>query len=315
MEYAFRALAPEYTALLKHMEITRKSVVDMTARRLLHYVDEGRYAEVSAKTGVPQIVMAASFERESSSNFMCSPAQGDRWDRVSRHVPRGRGPFHSWAAAAIDAYHLDHLDAIGAANWSWERACFEEELFNGFGYRLHGVHSPYLWAGSTAYTRAKYTGDGHYDPRAIDTQLGVIPMMFRMVELRPSLTLPIAFPSTTSAPTLPETPQAAPTGLRDAAALQAALNKLGVTDNGDPLEVDDNYGRHTKRAVMAFQRANGLDVDGIAGPDTWIVINSKLKALSQQPIDMNSNPPTLVAPAEQPVSLLGRIGAWFKKAA
>jgi lysozyme family protein len=56
------------------------------------------------------------------------------------HAPRGRGPFPNWAAAAIDAYKIDHLDQVGADNWFWERACYEEELFNGFGYRGRGVH-------------------------------------------------------------------------------------------------------------------------------------------------------------------------------
>jgi len=273
MSFAFSALKPEYTALLIHMRITRESVVNATADRLLRHVDEGRYEEVSAKTGIPQIVMAASFEREASSNFNLSPAQGDPWRHRSVHVPRGRGPFSSWAEAAIDAYHIDCLDTIGAQNWSWERACFEEELFNGFGPRMHGKHTGYLWAGSSAYTGGKYVSDGVWNPSAIDHQLGVIPMMFAMVKLRPSLTLPIAFPVTTSAPTLPEKPQAAPTGLHDAAALQAALNTLGANPK---LEVDDNYGRNTKRAVMAFQADNGLAVDGIAGPDTWAKINEHL---------------------------------------
>jgi lysozyme family protein len=277
MSYTFDHLREEYTALLVHMKITRTAVVDLTAKRLLRFVDQGCYAEVAAKTGIPQPVIAASFEREASSNFNLSPAQGDPWRQRSVHVPKNRGPFASWTAAAIDAYHLDHLDAVGAKNWSWERACFEEELFNGFGYRIHGVHSPYLFAGSSAYTKAKFTGDGRFNASAVDQQLGVIPIMYRMVELRPSLTLPIAFPSTTSALTLPEAPQAAPAGLRGAAALQAALNTLGADP---PLDVDDNYGRETKRAVLDFQRRNGLDVDGIAEAGTRLAITSALKALA-----------------------------------
>ncbi len=70
-------------------------------------------------------------------------------------------------------------------------------------------------------------------------------------------------------------PQAAPTGLHDAAALQAALNKLGA----DPqLVVDGSFGRMTRRAVMAFQTANHLAVDGLAGDETWKTINAKLAA-------------------------------------
>jgi hypothetical protein len=46
--------------------------------------------------------------------------------------------------------------------------------------------------------------------------------------------------------------------------LQAALNKL--TDAG--LIVDGIYGEKTKEAVRMFQQANGLQVDGVAGPIT-----------------------------------------------
>lgn len=287
MSETFNALAGEYTRLLASMKITRFAEVDAAAKRLLAYVDQGRYASVADKTGLPQAVMAASFEREASSNFHLSPAQGDPlWER-SVHVPRGLGPYISrsdsnlsdwiaaWAKAAEDAYHIDRLDQVGAANWSWQRACYEEELFNGFGYRAHGIHSPYLWAGSNIYSAGKYVADGVFSYSAVDSQLGVIPMMFRMVELRPSLTLPIAFPVSSTTLTPPVAPQAAPVGLHDAAALQAALNKLGA----DPqLVVDNSYGRETRRAVEAFQKAHGLTVDGLAGTETWGAITAALGA-------------------------------------
>lgn len=51
--------------------------------------------------------------------------------------------------------------------------------------------------------------------------------------------------------------------------LQQDLNRLGVTDaRGQRLEEDGVYGQRTREAVIAYQRANGLEVDGIAGPET-----------------------------------------------
>ena len=46
--------------------------------------------------------------------------------------------------------------------------------------------------------------------------------------------------------------------------LQQRLKDLGYLDG----KVDGQYGGGTKRAVIAFQRRNGLDTDGVAGPET-----------------------------------------------
>lgn len=272
MSITFGALAPGYDSLLVGMEITRPQEVDATARKLIRLIDAGHYVDAYKATGVPQIVAAASFEREASSNFRLSPAQGDPWNEVSRHVPRGVGPFPSWEAAAIWSYRHDGLDRVGVANWSWSRACFEEELFNGFGYRAKGIHSPYLWAGSNRYHSGKYVADGVFSYSAVDSQLGVIPMMARMVQLRPDLALPIPYPGSADPHADPhDAPKYLTHGVDD---LQTALNKLGA----DPqLDVDGNYGRHTKVAVMAFQKAHGLDADGIAGPLTWDAINKAMQ--------------------------------------
>lgn len=271
MQHPFPALEPEYNALLARMVITRTDEVEFSAQRLLRFVDQGRYAQVSAEDGIPQVWMATSFDREASSNFMCSPAQGDRWDRVSTHVPRDRGPFPNWAAAAKDAYAIDGLDKVGAANWTAARACFEGELFNGFGYRAHGIHSPYLWAGTNNYSTGKYVADGVFDPNHADTQLGIVPVMLRMIALQPSLTFVGAaiVPVVPSPPIVPPAP--APEGVgshagRSTRWIQHVLNVLHVA--GTPLAEDNSYGRATRRAVVAFQTAHSLQVDGFAGPQT-----------------------------------------------
>jgi hypothetical protein len=49
----------------------------------------------------------------------------------------------------------------------------------------------------------------------------------------------------------------------DVRALQAQLNARGAS-----LLVDGDFGRATQAAVMAFQARNGLEVDGVAGPQT-----------------------------------------------
>jgi len=50
-------------------------------------------------------------------------------------------------------------------------------------------------------------------------------------------------------------------------ALQRELNQEGFK-----LKLDGRFGRDTETAVQAFQRANGLDDDGIVGPLTWAAL-------------------------------------------
>lgn len=52
-------------------------------------------------------------------------------------------------------------------------------------------------------------------------------------------------------------------------ALQTLLNAHGAS-----LSVDGDFGLMTKTAVIAFQRANGLETDGVVGPQTAATLNS-----------------------------------------
>lgn len=279
MQHPFTELAPEYNGLLSRMVVTRSAAIDQTAHKLLGFVQAGRYADVSTLTGVPQVWMAASFEREASSDFRLSPAQGDPWGHVSIHVPRGRGPFQNWAQAAEDAYHIDGLDAIGKGNWTAARACYEGEVFNGMGYRAHGIHSPYLWAGTNIYTSGKYIADGVWSAAAIDSQLGIVPVMLRMISLEPTLAFAglapiVSGPSDPPDPPMTGIPGVDQHGDHDTRWLQHALNALQI--DGTPLVEDGSFGRRTRAAVVAFQRAHDLDPDGIAGPLTAAAIEKAI---------------------------------------
>lgn len=159
--------------------------LDTVAGRLV--AAKHRYQAVEEKTGVPWAVIAVIHERESSQSWQASLAQGDPWNRVSVHVPKGRGPFGSWEEAAIDALVVCPPHAAKWHDWTTAGALTLLEQYNGVGYFLHGMPSPYIWASTDQYRSGKYVSDGHFDPNAVDHQMGCAALLMRMAVLDPSI--------------------------------------------------------------------------------------------------------------------------------
>lgn len=185
-----------------HAETTRD--FSSVARRLVAPYAKARYLAVSAKTGVPWFVIAVIHQRECSQDWAGSLAQGDPWDRVSVHVPAGRGPFKSWEGAAVDA--LVHCAPYAARNQDWSPggALTQLEEYNGLGYAARGLPSPYTWSGTNQYVGGKYVRDGVFDPNVVDRQLGCAGLIMAMMKLDPAITftgLTIVPPKTTPIPT------------------------------------------------------------------------------------------------------------------
>ena len=62
--------------------------------------------------------------------------------------------------------------------------------------------------------------------------------------------------------------------------LQRALAVLDVRDASDrALATDGDFGARTRQAVEAFQRSQGLDVDGQVGHDTWEALSNERSAV------------------------------------
>ena len=58
---------------------------------------------------------------------------------------------------------------------------FRFEKYNGFGYRSHGIASPYLWSYSNQYTKGKYVRDGKWDANAVSLQCGAALLVKELV--------------------------------------------------------------------------------------------------------------------------------------
>lgn len=147
-----------------------------------------RYTLVSARTGVPWPVIAVIHMRESSQSWSGSLAQGDPWNKVSVHVPAGRGPFASWEEAAVDALVDCAPYAARNKDWSIGGTLTMLEQYNGLGYASKGRPSPYVWSGTDQYVSGKYVRDGVYDPNVVDQQPGCANLLMKMMELDPTIT-------------------------------------------------------------------------------------------------------------------------------
>jgi len=183
------------------MKLTRNFTA--TAKRLVE--SKARYQSVEAKTGVPWFVIAVIHEREADQNWNTQLGQGDPLHEVSRHIPRGRGPFKTWEDGAIDALVETAPYAATWTNWTAGGAMCLLEQYNGTGYAARGEPSPYVWSGTDQYVRGKYIRDGVYDPRAVDSQLGCAGLIMTMMELDPTISFgaPTMKPAAPSEPPLP----------------------------------------------------------------------------------------------------------------
>jgi lysozyme family protein len=177
-----------------------------------HLVDAGakaRYQAVERITGVPWFFIAVAHERESSQDWTGSLAQGDPWNRVSVHVPAGRGPFKSWEEAAVDA--LVNCSPFAARNkdWSVGGTLTMLEQYNGLKYAGANRPSPYIWSGTTIYDPP--TGPGgkvlvDHGPieNVVDKQLGCAGLLMAMMALDPTIT----FTGAIITPAIPAKPPA-----------------------------------------------------------------------------------------------------------
>lgn len=158
------------------------------AERLVAPNAKSIYQHIESLTTVPWHTIAVIHEREASQSWLANLAQGDPFNRPSIHEPKGRGPFKSFTDAAVDALINCAPHAGKWRDWTAGGTLSILELYNGEGYEnYHHMASPYLWAGSNQYVRGKYVADGHFDPNAVDSQLGCAVMYKAMMAIDSSI--------------------------------------------------------------------------------------------------------------------------------
>lgn len=192
------AVADEYRALFSTAVISPRRIgeVDAAITRIMLHQDQylavekavTRLADGAVIGTVPWYVIALIHNLECSLNFGQHLHNGDSLARPTHNDPAGRPPGwldfpeeqRTWLRSAVDALRYDRLDQY--TDWDVARICYCFETFNGWGYRGHGIHSPYLWAGTQHYTRGKYVRDGVYASEAVSEQIGSGVLLLRMTE-------------------------------------------------------------------------------------------------------------------------------------
>jgi lysozyme family protein len=190
MKPSLASIAQSYQSLYDSQQLQKGwgNELDATVRAILK--NEQRYRNVSeqsrAATTMPRVpweVIATIHFMECSGRFDQHLHNGDPLTRPTVQEPKGR-PLNwlklrddqrTWELSALDALAYDNF--ILWTDWSIPGALYKLEGYNGWGYRGHGINTPYLWSGTQHYTKGKYVADNEWDPNAVSKQLGAAPIL------------------------------------------------------------------------------------------------------------------------------------------
>jgi len=171
-----------YTRLWTQARILPKydAILATVARRIAN--NKQIYQDIEAKIKTPWWFVGCLHEREADLNLSTYLGNGEPLNRVTRLVPKNRGPWPTWEAGALDALTLEGFDKV--TDWSLPHALYLAEKYNGFGY-INRCNSPYIWSYTSLYTSGKFTETvwgSHFDGNLVDRQPGVAAMLKAMIE-------------------------------------------------------------------------------------------------------------------------------------
>lgn len=138
------------------------------------------YEAVERDTGVPAALVAVIHIREAGlqdvGRFNGGIHNGQSWKIKATIIPK-IGPFKSWHECAVVALTREGLTKIGKGNWTPAKMVSAAEPYNGYGPRMRGRRTSYLWASTNHQQPGKFVADGVWNPNVIDTQMGVAAML------------------------------------------------------------------------------------------------------------------------------------------
>lgn len=244
---------------------------------------QARYESVSQKSNMPATLIAAIHWRESTGNFNTYLHQGDPLGKQAVNWPTNIPIFTVWEDAAIHALQMkDSLQKqleIDKATTDATLLATYAEAYNGLGYHYRDAPSPYVFAGTSAYSTGKFVSDGRFNKNVVDKQIGVMPLMGAIggLNTEQDMTPKLISHETAWLKVVNglKTLRSGDSGI-EVEALQGKLAALGYE-----VGQDSDFGPGTKLKVVEFQRSKGLPADGIVGKGTATKIDEALGADSQ----------------------------------
>ena len=176
---------PEYAKQWDSMKINPKRMAEFEVLAKFALTQKSIYEAIQRATSVPWALIAVIHRRESDADFNTYLGNGDRLDRRTTHVPKGRGPFKTFMEGAVDALQLDGLASV--QDWRLEKMLYYCEIFNGAGYHNKGLPSPYIWGGTNIQKFGKYVADGKWSSTSMDSQPGCAPLLWMIAKLDPTV--------------------------------------------------------------------------------------------------------------------------------
>ncbi len=260
--YRFEDLHDEYAQSWADVQINPQAAGRVNAAAKLILAGKAQYIAAGTPRGVPWWVVGVWHWRESTCDFDGVLHNGEKiigTGRKTKLVPAGRGPFDSWPEAANDALLIKGLNP-GSPVWTAAMFQFQSERFNGFGYRMRGLPSAYLYAGTNLYRGGKFVDDGVFDRSVWDKQLGVVAIVKRLMELDDSVRFVdeaevVQHADDDSVLSAEEIDPDDGLSEAEIAAIQTLLRSKGYHRVG---RIDGKWGKDTVGALAAFQSAAAL---------------------------------------------------------
>lgn len=145
------------------------------------------YERVSEALGIPWWCIGAIHRLESGASFNGHLHNGDPLASRTVHVPKarptappaaGEGKPYTWDESAIDALR----GRWRPKSWALDECLSFLEHYNGMGYWLREINSPYVWGSTSVYEGGYFTKDGSFSPTAISRQVGGAAMLKILME-------------------------------------------------------------------------------------------------------------------------------------